>query len=203
MIAYIKGTLEEVGADFAVLDVGDIGYQVKVPGRIAEQLPSLHSTVKIYTYTYVREDILALYGFLEKADLEMFQLLLTVNGVGPKGALGILSMYSAEQLRLAILSQDSKTIAKAPGVGAKTAQRMLIDLKDKVSIEDSFVNKEAAVYAAGAEAASPAGAKTDAIEALTALGYSASEAYKGVNALEITEDMDSEAILKAALKRMF
>lgn len=203
MIAYLKGTLEEIGNDYIVVDVNNIGYQVKVSLRVIEGLPGIGSSIKIHTYTYVREDVIALYGFLTKDDLQMFLLLLGVNGVGPKGALGILSVFSAQELRLAIISQDSKTIAKAPGIGAKTAQRMLIDLKDKVSVEETFEKmgmEDAGTVSVKAE---NSGARSDAIEALTALGYSASESMKAVNAVEITEDMSSDAILKMALRHMF
>lgn len=202
MIAYLKGTLAETGEDCLIIEVNGIGYQVKVPGRVLEAVHGMGSTVKLHTYTYVREDTLALYGFLSRDDLSMFQLLLGVSGVGPKGALGILSLFSAGELRVAILSQDAKTIAKAPGIGAKTAQRMLIDLKGKVSLEDAFsiVQEEVASAKAGD---SYSQARNDAIEALTALGYSSSESLKAVSAVTITEDMDSEAVLKEALKKMF
>ena len=199
MIAYLKGTLEEIGNDYIVVDVNNIGYQVKVSLRVIEGLPGVGSPLKIHTYTYVREDVIALYGFLTKDDLQMFLLLLGVNGVGPKGALGILSVFSAQELRLAIISQDSKTIAKAPGIGAKTAQRMLIDLKDKVSVEETFEKMGVESVVAANVDSKNSGARSDAIEALTALGYSASESMKAVNAVEITEDMSSDAILKMAL----
>ena len=203
MIAYLKGTLEEIGNDYIVVDVNNIGYLVKVSLRVIEGLPGVGNQIKIHTYTYVREDVLALYGFLSKDDLQMFLLLLGVNGVGPKGALGILSMFSAQELRLAIISQDSKTISKAPGIGAKTAQRMLIDLKDKVSVEETFEKMgEQSVNVISTQTIN-SGARGDAIEALTALGYSASESMKAVNAVEITEDMTSDAILKLALKHLF
>lgn len=203
MIAYLKGTLEEIGNDYIVVDVNNIGYQVKVSLRVMEGLPALGNLMKIHTYTYVREDVIALYGFLTKDDLQMFLLLLGVNGVGPKGALGILSMFSAQELRLAIISQDSKTIAKAPGIGAKTAQRMLIDLKDKVSVEETFEKMGEQSVAMSAVSTAGSGAKADAIEALTALGYSASESMKAVNMVEITDGMSSDTILKQALKHMF
>ena len=203
MIAYLKGTLEEIGNDYIVVDVNNIGYQVKVSLRVMEGLPSIGNQMKIHTYTYVREDVIALYGFLTKDDLQMFLLLLGVNGVGPKGALGILSIFSAQELRLAIISQDVKTIAKAPGIGAKTAQRMLIDLKDKVSIEETFEKMGEQSMTASATSTAGSGAKADAIEALTALGYSASESMKAVNMVEITDGMSSDTILKQALKHMF
>ena len=203
MIAYLKGTLEDIGNDYIVVDVNNIGYQVKVSLRVMEGLPSIGNQMKIHTYTYVREDVIALYGFLTKDDLQMFLLLLGVNGVGPKGALGILSIFSAQELRLAIISQDVKTIAKAPGIGAKTAQRMLIDLKDKVSIEEAFEKMGEQSMTASDTSTAGSGAKTDAIEALTALGYSASESMKAVNMVEITDGMSSDTILKQALKHMF
>ena len=171
--------------------------------RVIEGLPGLGSDIKIHTYTYVREDVIALYGFLTKDDLQMFLLLLGVNGVGPKGALGILSVFSAQELRLAIISQDSKTIAKAPGIGAKTAQRMLIDLKDKVSVEETFEKMGTESVTVVSTDTKNSSARSDAIEALTALGYSASESLKAFNAVEITENMSSDAILKVALKHMF
>lgn len=202
MIAYLKGTLEEIGNDYIIIETNHIGYQVKVSLRVIEKMPPLGVELKIHTYTYVREDMIALYGFLTKDDLEMFLLLLGVSGVGPKGALGILSVFTAGQLRLAIISQDAKTIAKAPGIGAKTAQRVLIDLKDKVSAEDTFEHMgEAALDSIAADA--HASARNDAVEALTALGYSPMESLKAVKAVEITPDMDSEAVLKAALKHIF
>ena len=203
MIAYLKGTLEEIGNDYIVVDVNNIGYLVKVSLRVIEGLPSVGNQIKIHTYTYVREDVLALYGFLTKDDLQMFLLLLGVNGVGPKGALGILSVFSAQELRVAIISQDSKTISKAPGIGAKTAQRMLIDLKDKVSVEETFEKMGEQNVTVASSKTSTSGARGDAIEALTALGYSASESMKAVNAVEITEDMSSDVILKLALKHLF
>jgi len=204
MIAYIKGVLEEAGTDYVVVETGNIGYQVKVPARVLEELPGLHSAVKLYTYTYVREDVLALYGFLYREDLAMFQTLLGVSGVGPKGALGLLSVYSARQLGLAVLSQDSKAIAKAPGIGARTAQRILIDLKDKVDAEELITEtgKASVRVDRGISDSAAEAARKDALEALTALGYSPSEAYKGISGVTVTEHMSSEDILKAALKGM-
>lgn len=203
MIAYLKGTLEEIGNDYIIVEVNHIGYQVKVSLRVIEGLGGLGKEIKIHTYTYVREDMIALYGFLTKDDLQMFLLLLGVNGVGPKGALGILSVFSAQELRLAVISQDAKAIAKAPGIGAKTAQRMLIDLKDKVSLEETLEQMGTQTGGITRMDTATGGARNDAIEALTALGYSPSESLKAVNEVEITEDMDSETILKMALKHIF
>lgn len=202
MIAYLKGILEEVGEDYLLVEVNNIGYQVKVSLRVIEGLPTIGKEIKIHTYTYVREDMIALYGFGSKEDLNMFLLLLGVNGVGPKGALGLLSAFSAYELQMAIISQDAKTIAKAPGIGAKTAQRMILELKDKVSLEDTLEQ-----MAGGVQDPVSFGelerSKAEAVEALTALGYSSAESMKAVKAVNMTEDMNSEALLKAALKHLF
>ena len=202
MIAYLKGTVAEISQENLVLDVRDIGYNVKISGRTLGRLPGTGETLKIYTYTYVREDAFQLYGFLTKDELSLFQKLITVNGIGPKGALAILSVMDADELRLAILASDSKAIAKAPGVGAKTAQRVILDLKDKVSLEDTFVSREAESYAQNgqAEQGQLGIARSEAVEALTALGYGASEALHAIKQIELKEGMDAEAVLKAALK---
>ena len=141
-----------------------------------------------------------LYGFLSKDDLEIFKLLITVSGIGPKGGLAILSTLSADDLRFAILSGDSKAISKAPGIGAKTAQRVILDLKDKLSLEDAFekkLNNQASDVAASMNST----VKNDAVMALNALGYSSTESLKAVS-VDITEDMDVEDVLKLALKNM-
>ena len=138
MYAYLKGTLEEVTEDNIVVEVNGIGYNVKVSGTTVEMLPGMGNEVKIYTYTLVREDALLLYGFLTRDDLEIFKKLITVNGIGPKGGLAILSVMSADALRFAIMAGDAKAIAKAPGVGNKTAERVILDLRDKISLEDTL-----------------------------------------------------------------
>lgn len=142
-----------------------------------------------------------LYGFLSKDDLEIFKLLITVSGIGPKGGLAILSTLSADDLRFAILSGDSKAISKAPGIGAKTAQRVILDLKDKLSLEDAF-EKKLENQASGVAASMNSTVKNDAVMALNALGYSSTESLKAVSKVDITEDMDVEDVLKFALKNM-
>ena len=141
-----------------------------------------------------------LYGFLSKDDLEIFKLLITVSGIGPKGGLAILSTLPADDLRFAILSGDSKAISKAPGIGAKTAQRVILDLKDKLSLEEAFELKSEHVSRQNENGSS--GVKNEAVQALVALGYASSEALKALNGIEITDDMDVETLLKAALKNM-
>ena len=158
--------------------------------------------VKIYTYTYVREDALGLFGFLTRDDLTVFKLLITVNGVGPKAALAILSSMTADELRFAILAEDAKAISKAPGIGPKIAKRMIIELKDKLDLESMIDNHgDSSTYAAGnAEAA--ASVRDEVIMALTALGYSNTEAVRAVRAVSGADEMDSETLLKQALKKI-
>ena len=189
MYAYIKGELAETNPDHIVIETGGIGYQVFISGQTF-----------VYTYLYLREDAMILYGFLTKDDLELFKLLISVSGIGPKGGLAILSALSADDLRFAVLSGDSKAISKAPGVGAKTAQRVILELKDKMSLEDAFEKKSEHVQTL--KISGNGQVRNDAVMALTALGYSSAESLKAVSAVEITEEMDVEAVLKAALKHM-
>lgn len=200
MYAYIKGELAEINTDHIVIEAGGIGYQVFISLQTFDYLPSVGENLKIYTYLYLREDAMILYGFLTKDDLELFKLLISVSGIGPKGGLAILSTLEADDLRFAILSGDAKAISKAPGVGGKTAQRVILELKDKLSLEDAFEAKTGHVQKN--VAAAGGSVKNDAVMALTALGYSSTESLKAVSAVEITEDMDVEEVLKAALKHL-
>lgn len=200
MYAYLIGKVAEVSEDNLVVETNHIGYNVRIPGSVVPLLPQVGEEVKIYTYTSVREDAIQLFGFLSKDDLAMYRQLITVSGIGPKGGLSVLSVMSADEVRMAVVAQDAKALAKAPGVGTKTAQRIILELKDKISLEDTFVPKEAAVTAA--VSAGIGQARQEAVEALTALGYASSDALRAVKAVE-QEDMDVEALLKAALKKMF
>lgn len=200
MYAYIKGILAEVNTDSIVIENQGIGYQLYVSLQALEELPAIGMEVKVYTYLHVREDAMVLFGFPDREDLKMFQMLLTVSGVGPKGALGILSALSGDDLRFAILSGDSKAIAKAPGIGAKTAQRVILELKDKVSLEDDFETKTA--HITGGNVTVNGTVKNEAIQALVALGYSSSEAMKAVSQVEISQEHKVEDVLKLALKHM-
>lgn len=200
MIAYVKGTLEEIAETNAVVEVNGIGYNIKISSGTMNLLPGLHQPVKLYTYTYVREDALSLYGFLTKDELQIFKLLITVNGVGPKGALGILSVMTAQDLRFAILAADSRMISKAPGIGKKTAERVILDLRDKVSMEEAM--ESGAQLSASVGSTQENGARNEAVEALVALGYSSAEALRAVNKVSGVDENDAEAVLKAALKQM-
>ena len=202
MYAYLKGTIEDITEDNLVLEVNQIGYNIKVSARTINALEGIGSFVKIYTYTLVREDTFNLFGFLTKDDLEVFKKLITVNGIGPKGGLAILSIMSADELRFAILSGDAKAISKAPGVGAKTAERVILDLRDKISLEDALAPKETA-FAASSSGEVLGGNRNEAIEALVALGYSSSDALRAVKQVSEAEAGSVEDILKAALKYIF
>ena len=195
MYAYIKGILAEITEDAIIVENQGIGYEIAVPGQVFDYLPSVGEEVKIYTYHYVREDAILLYGFLTKEDVRIFKMLIGVSGIGPKGALAILSVLSTDDLRFAILGDDAKAIAKAPGVGAKTAQRVIIELKDKLSLEDAFEQK-LANQAQKAELNPAVGVKNEAILALTSLGYSQSEALKVLQGIEISPDDQVEDVLK-------
>lgn len=203
MIAYVHGTLEEVEEGNAVIDVGGIGYNVKISGSTLNELPSLHEEVKLYTYTYVREDQFSLYGFMSKDELSIFKLLITVNGIGPKGALGVLSVMSASDLRFAVLAADSKMIATAPGIGKKTAERVILDLRDKITMEDAMESAlDAGKGKASADSYKVSDSRNEAVEALIALGYGATEALRAVKKVDDVPGDDVEAILKSALKYM-
>ena len=205
MIAYIRGSVSflEPEEGLVVLETGGIGYQILISGRDFDLLPGVGEEVKLYTYLQVREDGLQLYGFFTKEDQKLFKLLIGVSGIGPKGALGILTALSADDLRFAVLADDAKTISRAPGIGHKTAQKLILELKDKLKLEEAFEAKfEKADMGVRAAASGLTDAKNEAVEALTALGYSASDALKAVRQAEIHEDMGVEEILKAALKHM-
>ena len=201
MISYIKGELTEVFEDTVVVETNGIGYNIRVPGSVLDRLPSVGSPGRIYTYLYVKEDAMNLFGFLNRDDLSVFKLLLNVSGIGPKGALAILSTIGPDDLRFAVLSEDVKTISSAPGIGAKTAKRLIIELKDKLKLAEVF---ETAL--ANKEKASSENdvllARNEAVEALVALGYASAQAMKAVQQVENAEEKDSEQILKEALKKL-
>lgn len=199
MISYIRGLLAELSEDGAVVESGGIGYLIHIPGSVLGGLPQVGTEIVLYTYFQVREDAMSLYGFLNRQDRDMFKQLIGVNGIGPKAALGILSALSPHELRLAIISGDAKAISKAPGVGAKSAQRVILDLKDRISAKD-YVSQQSPEAAAVSLHIS--GSAQEAVDALTALGYSGTEASRAVELVEVTEDMTSEDVLKASLKHL-
>lgn len=199
MYSYIKGELVEILNDVIVVEAGQIGYNIHIPASMIDNFTGTGQEVKIYTYLQVKEDDMQLYGFLTRDDLNIFKLLLGVNGIGPKGALAVLSVMTPDDLRFAVLGEDAKSIAKAPGIGNKTAQRVILELKDKISLEDAFAAKTEHI---AEQQSITSTVKNEAVQALTALGYSSSEALKAINGVELTEDITVEEVLKQALKQM-
>lgn len=198
MYAYFKGKIAAKEPELAIVEVNGIGYNIRISAGTAALLPPVGEETKLYTYTAVREDAITLYGFLTKDDLDMFKLLIGVNGIGPKGGQSILSVMSPDDLRFAIVSGDAKMIAKAPGIGAKTAQRVILDMRDKVSLEDTLhgSGEEVRMDAAFSDSI------REAVEALTALGYGVTEATRAVKEVKGAEQMTAEDILKASLKHL-
>ncbi len=191
----MKGEIAAIYDDGIVLEAGNIGYNIHMPASSLDLLDGLGASVKIYTYLHVREDALLLYGFLTKDDLDLYKLLITVNGVGPKGALSLLSVMSSDDLRFAIMAGDAKLIGKAPGVGPKTAQRVIIDLKDKIDVIPSF-ETQGKVLTDDGPVEGLDGIRQEAVMALVALGYSQTQSMKAVRA---SDGDNVESVLKKSL----
>ena len=200
MIAFVRGTAVDMTENSVIVETGGIGYEIYMTGTDLSQI-HMGEEIKIHTYFNVREDAMQLYGFRSKDDLQMFKLLLGVNGVGPKAAVGVLAGITADELRFAILSDDVKTLSKAPGIGKKTAQKLILELKDKMKLEDAFEIKlahEQEKAAAGLGEVSDG--RQEAVEALVALGYSSTDALRAVRKVTDVAPDDVEGLLKAALK---
>lgn len=199
MISYIKGILEDMSPGMVVVDNHGIGYQMMVPMR-GESFPKIGQEIKIYTHMHVREDDVSLFGFLSKEEKEAFELLIGVNGIGPKVGLSVLSTLSVYELKMAVISEDVKTISKTPGLGPKGAKKLVLELKDKLSFEEL---EEDGV---GAEIFDTSADSSDSvmitIEGLVSLGYSKSEAAIAVNKVEDAKDLTPEELLKKALKNI-
>ena len=206
MISYVKGPLMGIEEDVIVVEAGSLGLAVHVPVSLLPELPGLGQEVTVYTYFQVREDAMTLYGFLHSQDRDMFRQLIGVNGIGPKGALGILSVLRPDDLRLAIVSEDVKALAKAPGIGNKTAQRLILDLKDKISMDDVLgsmaLSGDSGMGPSAPSMAGLAEAAKEAVQALVALGYTNTEASRAVKQVEVADGMTSEDVLKASLKHL-
>lgn len=202
MIGYIKGILEEADEQSITVEANGVGYRIFVPGSVLAGSLPMGQMVKIYTYLSVKEDAMQLYGFLTKDDLNVYKLLLGVSGIGPKAGLGILTGLTADELRFAILADDVATISKAPGIGKKTAQKLILELKDKLNLQDAFEQKlenqkNVSVAANGKDTHIQ-----DAVEALVALGYPSADALRAVKRVEGSAELSVEDLLKAALKKM-
>jgi len=190
MISYIKGKITYKSESFIIVECHDIGYKITVSALTLTKLHELEE-IKIYTFMNVKEDNISLFGFLTQQEQHLFHKLLSVSGIGPKGAMAFLSEMTPEDIIIAILSEDIKTLSKTPGVGKKTAQRLILELKDKVKPEE-IVQQTPQQYTSE---------KWEAIEALISLGYSRSEAMQSVNAC-YKEGLSVEEILKLSFKKL-
>ena len=200
MIAFVDGILESVYEDRAVIDINGLGFNVFISNMTMSLLPSVGSKIRLYTYTSVREDAFLLYGFLSRDELNLFRKLISVNGVGPKGGLSILSLGSSEDIRFAILSGDTKLISAASGIGKKTAERIVLELHDKLSYNEEMISREIGKGAATLNSMGTTSNQKEAAAALVALGYSSAEANKAVMEAGSDANDDVEDILKKALK---
>jgi holliday junction DNA helicase RuvA len=197
MYAYIKGKLEVRGGDYVIIEAGGIGYKVFTSLSTIEAAGQPGHEFKAFTHLYVREDIMSLYGFATQEELGMFELLLTVSGVGPKAALALLSAVSPSKFGLAVITDDTKTLTRAQGIGAKMAQRIILELKDKIKKEQLALNT-----VVGFEKATAMGGSSrlsEAVSALMVLGYTPFEANKAVAAV-YSDDLDLETIIMNSLK---
>ena len=199
MIAYIAGALVSAGENYIVVDNHGLGYRIFVSGKFLERIPAYGTQIKVYTHMYIREDELTLYGFHSEEELSVFRILIGISGVGPKVAMAILTALTIQELQLAVISEDAKMISKANGVGTKGASRIILELKDKLKMEDMM---DAAYEQSIAQNTQDVNAARDAILALVNLGYSNSEAALAVKKIGDIGQMDTEAILKAALKKL-
>ena len=195
MISYIKGILAQISEAFIVLECNGMGYQIAIPSSWVEQLPPIGSKMTVHTYLQVREDGISLYGFRSPRQKQIYEWLIRVNGVGPKAAMGIISTLEPDALSLAVLTEDAKIISKAPGIGLKTAKKVILELKDKMKdydfIEESNNNLPLE---------NDLSIRKETIEAMEALGYSHSEAVSAVKNIEFTKELSVEKAIKLALK---
>lgn len=197
MIGFVEGIIEYIDVDKIVVNNNGVGYNVFMPASQIDTL-NVDETVRVFTYLNVREDAMQLFGFLTRDDLEVFKLLITVNGIGPKGGLAVLSAITTDDLRVAVISEDAKAISKAPGIGAKTAQKVIIELKDKLNLEDVLEPKLDANFQVNDN-----NSMSEAVMALVALGYSQADAYRAVKSIDNIEELDVENVIKMALKKIY
>lgn len=199
MISYIKGELVALSENQAVIENNGMGFLVNIPGAASFGSVEIGMSVKVYTYMNVREDDISLFGFISQDDLEMFKMLISVSGIGPKNALAILSVLNASDLRVAIVSGDAKAISNAPGVGKKSAERVILELKDKIDIEGILSGgTDDSVFSTGADV--KYSAFGEVVEALVSMGASDSEAFKAAKAVPEADKLSVDEFLKAALK---
>jgi len=189
MIASLAGRIEGINVDSIVVDVNGVGYLVYMPGNEIAGLGAVGSDVKVYTHLHVREDILALYGFTVQEELNLFETLITVSGIGPKLGMAMLSAMTVEQLTTAIAAGDANTLRQIPGIGRKTSERIILELKDKIETEILTMPVARATES-----------NNDVIAALISLGYSVSEAARAASAVPVNKEMPLQEKVKQALQ---
>ena len=204
MIGYIKGTIEGITQDSVLVENQGIGYRIYTSSMVLGQIGAMHQETMLFTYMNVREDGIFLYGFPTTEELDTFKLLLSISGIGPKAALAILSVLSVKDLSLAIMAGDVKAITKANGVGKRGAERVIMELKDKLTIEDVFGDEnDYSDVDVNVGVSGNSNSMEDTVLALVSLGYSEFEAIRAIKQIPGAEQMESEELLKAALKKMF
>ena len=199
MIGFVKGILAEKGAGYVIIEAGGIGYEIHVPANSGAYLSSEGEEVKVYTMMSVREDDVSLYGFSRRGELDAFKKLISVNGVGAKAGISILSAFTLEQLQEAIAFEDAKALTKANGIGKKIAERIVLELKDKFTVPGVDVPAEGVPVPEGGTAAG--GGRAEAVAALISLGYTRGEATSALAHVK-ENDLSAEDYIKAALKNL-
>ena len=200
MITFLTGEVVSVTDNTLILDVNHIGFRVFISSRDAQRMPRRGEEVTVYTYMSVREDAMNLYGFLSEDDLDIYRRLIQVSGIGPKGGLGILSAMTASELRMAILTDDAKAIAAAPGIGPKTAKKLILEMKDRVDLNETLSRQLGIGQEEDTGTEELEKNKAEAVSIMTALGYSAAEALRAVKRVKVTDDMSADDILRSALR---
>ena len=196
MFAYIKGSLEQKSINYVVIDVGGIGYKIFMATKAIETLGEIGKVVKVHTHYYVREDNISLYGFNTNEELRMFELLLQVSGIGAKSAIAMLSEISPSSFALAVISDDISQLVKIPGIGKKTAARIVLELKDKLKTEEAITKTEEVKLSITNEEET-----SEAIAALQVLGYTKREIEKALENVD-TKNLQLEEIIKQGLKNL-
>ncbi len=202
MFSYIKGILEEKQINFCVVEAQGIGFKINTPTSCINSIGDIGDTVKLYTYQYIREDIMALYGFIKKEELNMFELLISVSGVGPKAAVSIISNLSVSEFGLCAVNDDSKKLTKAPGIGEKIAKRIILELKDKIKKEYSIDFSTNENDDLKSKSNIDANHVSEAISALCVLGYRNQEINKALTCFDYNIETSAESIIKKALNHL-
>ena len=202
MIGRLRGTLAEKQPPHLIVDVNGLGYELEVPMTTLYRLPRVGESVTLHTHLVVREDAHLLYGFAEKRERELFRELIRLNGVGPKLALALMSGLEADELVRCVQAQDTSALVRVPGVGKKTAERLLVELKDRFKAWETSPAMFALVSDGPLPASSTSNGEADAVSALISLGYKPQEASKAVAAIEGKNGLSSEELIRRSLKGM-